>query len=305
MHKIWPALLIATLLIGCNRTETADNKDSRSGKTESHQHDHDHDHSGHDHANHSHGDGNEVTGDRATLTKIKKELNKKQREIMAEARAMSPKEGAAFAQSFDFAEFGKRLIELASKTEDESVRFDALRSAARTCSGKEGYDALVEIANNGPFNEKSVKLIQGRMLGLPSSQVFELFDTFLNNADNREAKGQAIAAQQQVIDMIAPMAGQTLPGAPDSVNEFFSSFDTETMQAKSLELVKLMSSEYADVKSRQSTLGEIAADKLFVLENLSVGKTAPDIVGKDLDGKEFRLSDYRGKVVLLDFWGDW
>ena len=31
-------------------------------------------------------------------------------------------------------------------------------------------------------------------------------------------------------------------------------------------------------------------------------KTAPDIVGTDQDGKEFKLSDYRGKVVLLDFW---
>ena len=31
-------------------------------------------------------------------------------------------------------------------------------------------------------------------------------------------------------------------------------------------------------------------------------KTAPDIVGVDADGEKFHLSDYRGKVVLLDFW---
>jgi hypothetical protein len=30
--------------------------------------------------------------------------------------------------------------------------------------------------------------------------------------------------------------------------------------------------------------------------------TAPEIVGTDQDGKEFKLSDYRGKVVMLDFW---
>ena len=36
-----------------------------------------------------------------------------------------------------------------------------------------------------------------------------------------------------------------------------------------------------------------------------VGKMAPEIVGKDLDGEMFKLSDYRGKVVMLDFWGDW
>jgi serine/threonine-protein kinase len=38
---------------------------------------------------------------------------------------------------------------------------------------------------------------------------------------------------------------------------------------------------------------------------LSVVQAAPDIVGADVDGKTFRLSDYRGKVVLLDFFGDW
>lgn len=38
---------------------------------------------------------------------------------------------------------------------------------------------------------------------------------------------------------------------------------------------------------------------------LGVGKMAPDIEGTDLDGVAFKLSDYRGKVVMLDFWGDW
>ncbi|MCA8952842.1 MAG: hypothetical protein KDE27_25255 [Planctomycetes bacterium] len=37
----------------------------------------------------------------------------------------------------------------------------------------------------------------------------------------------------------------------------------------------------------------------------AVGGTAPDIVGVDLDGVSFKLSDYKGKVVFLDFWGDW
>ncbi len=32
---------------------------------------------------------------------------------------------------------------------------------------------------------------------------------------------------------------------------------------------------------------------------------APEITGEDVNGKEFKLSDYRGKVVVLDFWGFW
>ena len=30
-----------------------------------------------------------------------------------------------------------------------------------------------------------------------------------------------------------------------------------------------------------------------------------EIMAPDVDGKEFKLSDYRGKVVLIDFWGHW
>ncbi|MCI0458890.1 MAG: TlpA family protein disulfide reductase [Gemmataceae bacterium] len=37
----------------------------------------------------------------------------------------------------------------------------------------------------------------------------------------------------------------------------------------------------------------------------NLGKPAPDIVGEDLDGNPLRLSDYRGKVVVLSFWGSW
>ena len=36
-----------------------------------------------------------------------------------------------------------------------------------------------------------------------------------------------------------------------------------------------------------------------------VGKKAPEISGPDTDGVKFKLSDYKGKVVLLDFWGNW
>jgi tetratricopeptide (TPR) repeat protein/peroxiredoxin len=43
----------------------------------------------------------------------------------------------------------------------------------------------------------------------------------------------------------------------------------------------------------------------FLIPPLSGVKAAPDIAGAGVDGKTFRLSDYRGKVVLLDFFGDW
>lgn len=38
---------------------------------------------------------------------------------------------------------------------------------------------------------------------------------------------------------------------------------------------------------------------------LQVGVEARDFEAKTVDGDSFRLSDYRGKVVVLDFWGFW
>ncbi|MDQ7082775.1 MAG: TlpA disulfide reductase family protein [Aquificota bacterium] len=38
---------------------------------------------------------------------------------------------------------------------------------------------------------------------------------------------------------------------------------------------------------------------------LGVGKEAPDFRLKDLSGKEVSLSDFRGKVVLVNFWATW
>ena len=42
-----------------------------------------------------------------------------------------------------------------------------------------------------------------------------------------------------------------------------------------------------------------------VAGGIPIGQVAPDIVGEDLDGVPFKLSDYRGKVVVVVFWGSW
>ena len=41
------------------------------------------------------------------------------------------------------------------------------------------------------------------------------------------------------------------------------------------------------------------------MHNLIAGKPAPEIDGVGFDGKPLKLSDYRGKVVVLVFWGTW
>jgi hypothetical protein len=72
------------------------------------------------------------------------------------------------------------------------------------------------------------------------------------------------------------------------------------------DLLEGVRKDYADVLyDGRKTLGEAAKGLLFELRNLQVGMKAPEIEGADIDGKKFKLSDYRGKVVVLHFWGSW
>jgi AhpC/TSA family protein len=61
--------------------------------------------------------------------------------------------------------------------------------------------------------------------------------------------------------------------------------------------------KYGDVKLPfGGTVGDNARTELFAIRHLALGKDAPDIEGPDQNGVRFKLSDYRGKVVLLYFW---
>lgn len=53
------------------------------------------------------------------------------------------------------------------------------------------------------------------------------------------------------------------------------------------------------------TLAEAEADLIRGIRHGTVGGKVPDLVGSRLDGVEERLSDYGGRVVLLDFWATW
>ena len=63
--------------------------------------------------------------------------------------------------------------------------------------------------------------------------------------------------------------------------------------------------EFLVTMDGDSKLHQQARDEAFLLENLQPGLEALEIVGTDLKGDELKLSDYRGKVVLLSFWGNW
>jgi peroxiredoxin len=61
-----------------------------------------------------------------------------------------------------------------------------------------------------------------------------------------------------------------------------------------------LSAKARNSKEGQAFAGAIAAAKATV-----VGKTAPDFTHPDTDNKPVKLSDFKGKYVLIDFWASW
>ena len=78
----------------------------------------------------------------------------------------------------------------------------------------------------------------------------------------------------------------------------YAQVHTELMERPAdLQLVKEL--------TKDADLLDEANEALVEVQKLAIGSVAPEIEGVDVEGVAFKLSDYRGKVVLLDFWGFW
>ena len=115
---------------------------------------------------------------------------------------------------------------------------------------------------------------------------------------DRIARGQAVMA-------LAWQAKQQFAEKGDN-----NSPEVETLAARAEQGFEAVLRDYADCPrlmkdSDPRTLGQEAEQELYELRYLRVGKLAPEVEGEDVDGRRFKLSDYRGKVVMIDFWGDW
>jgi hypothetical protein len=141
--------------------------------------------------------------------------------------------------------------------------------------------------------------------------------TVIEKSPHREVTGTATYALSVVLLGMAELCG-TINGptwTPEVVEQSETYYGRATLDElatrDSAELVKEaedlledVAKHYKEVKS-YAPLGVLAEGDLFELRNLKVGQVAPDIAGADVDGVAFKLSDYRGKVVVLDFWGFW
>ncbi len=145
--------------------------------------------------------------------------------------------------------------------------------------------------------------------------------TMLNQGSSREARGYAclglarlLATKRAVAQK--PWFEKTVKTAFDSYSiarldpgffQYIHTADPRALYDEAARLFERTIAEFGDLKSprRGQPLAEIARSSLHELRALSLGSVAPEIAGKDVDDKSFKLSDYRGKVVVLTFSGNW
>ncbi len=143
------------------------------------------------------------------------------------------------------------------------------------------------------------------------------FEAIANESANTANRGHATWAlagrAKTLYDLGVYLAG---PTDPDFLGYYENAYGPETMAAvrergwkpyaeEAIARYRQVVEHHADLSTRRGTMGEAAERNLFELQNLVPGSVAPEIEGEDIDGVAFKLSDYRGKVVVLDFWGDW
>lgn len=91
------------------------------------------------------------------------------------------------------------------------------------------------------------------------------------------------------------------------VDDLSKSADERALiRAEVMHMADLVASEYGDVMVFRGQPGSEAIQPvLYALDNLAVGQMIPDASAQRIGGDLESLSQYRGNVLLLDFWATW
>ena len=220
----------------------------------------------------------------------------KDRDKLAELRKTVP--------NLDGKAFGTRDIELADRyVGDASIR--VLAYAAANFAGNK--DTAKAIAERIEKNLKSAKLgdvLENAMVlqrGLGEEEGNKLLDRVIAESPHALPKAWAKYWQGQILSMQASTL-QRNAGAKDATEEQKAKAKEEVPKVK--EKADALFAEAAKLSEGTEHAARLGAP-MFEKERLQIGKEVPDIVGEDVDGVAFKLSDYRGKVVMIDYWGFW
>lgn len=144
----------------------------------------------------------------------------------------------------------------------------------------EAVDALLESGLDSPRLENLTWELRYAIWALSREKVESALETIRAKSPHRAVQASAMLS-----------LGAIVLQDPEATAE---------QKAEAKALFDSLIADYGDTRA-----GKEAKGHLTELTKLQIGMEAPDFEGTDADGVTFRLSDYRGKVVVLLFWGFW
>jgi hypothetical protein len=211
-----------------------------------------------------------------------------------------------------------RFLELAAQAKGEPAALDCyvwiLQRVQEAAAREPIYAALVADHMKSP---KLADVVRGLGRYSVSCSAESFLRAAIERSPHREVKGFATYSLAGVLlgmaELCESMARPEWTPAVAKQSETYygrqtleelAARDPAELRTEAEDLLEDVAKDYKELKS-YAPLGTLAQGDLFEIRNLKVGQVAPDITGVDLDGVQFKLSDYRGKVVVLDFWGFW
>ncbi|MFG0316789.1 MAG: peroxiredoxin family protein [Planctomycetota bacterium JB042] len=211
--------------------------------------------------------------------------------------------------------YAERFLALAKANVGTDAALDALVWVAQQLQPGETKGATLDLLLAHHADSDRLGTVCRTLRRDPTATAERFLRTLLADNPHAPVRGNAAYALAHALEQVGEFAGR-MDDRDDDSKALRNWLGEETvarlrrvdpveLERESKRLLELVATEYADVESGRGTLGEDATGDLFELEHLALGNVAPDIEGEDVDGVVFKLSDYRGRVVVLDFWGDW
>lgn len=174
--------------------------------------------------------------------------------------------------------------------------------------------AVLELLSAHHLNDQRLPETFQWLLDWPSKKTEAFLQNVFQKSTSRDVRGQALLAMAGYFRQKSRW-GERFKQQPDMRKEMEKQYDRDVIDALPEDVDKPMAQarklyqrvidEYGDVKGPNGSIGDLARNILYAFDHLTVGNKAPQIEGPTIDGKTMKLSEYQGKVVVLDFWGDW
>jgi hypothetical protein len=217
------------------------------------------------------------------------------------------------------AEYARRVLDFAAKhPADPKVAGDALvwvvKNASHTPEAAKAIDAIIRDHLNDKNSE--IDSLLSSMCYDVSEPGERLLRAAAAKAEDKERKARAgyflaqyFKSRATSVDLAKGLDEKTRKRVEQVSGkeylDWLAAGDPVKLLKEAENRFEALGKDSGDVKVFDQPIKELVTSELFEIRNLSVGKVAPQIQGEDVDGKPFSLSDYRGKVVVLDFWGNW